>query len=162
MNRNNQELIREAAEALKLRDIFLFQCHMERPTPFPEEPNAEVEQLGRRAVQMIRDDVESPDKSKPSLIQFYVLLGLRLAAPGQDNEEDEAGAKSSIFLEIEAEYLVEYEVTNSEVSQDALKAFAEFNVVHNVWPFWRQHIFDLRQRGGLPKIEVPLFAGTEL
>jgi len=157
---DNRSLISEATESLKLRDIFLFQCHMNRPEPFPEGDETEIEQLGRHGVRLIRDKEGEIDGSVIELVQFYVLLGLRLAGQSPD-EDSKNGGEPPIFLEIEAEYLVEYQITNPDVSEDALKAFAQFNAVHNVWPFWRQHIFDLRQRGGLPKIEVPLFSGTQ-
>ena len=161
----NPSLLREATESLKLRDIFLFECHMKRPSPFPEDPQAEVEQLGRNGVRLVRDQIcEGDGADATEIVQFYVLLGLRLAAQAEEQspgKEPKDGAEPPIFLEIEAEYLVEYQITNTEVSEDALKAFAQFNAVHNAWPFWRQHIFDLRQRGGLPKIEVPLFSGTQ-
>ena len=93
------------------------------------------------------------------IVQFYVGRGLRLIRPaGKDGAGD--GAEPPIFLGIEAQHLVEYQITNPAVSEEALIAFAQFNAVHNVWPFWRQHIFDLRQRAGLPRIEVPLFSGA--
>ncbi|MGB0513489.1 MAG: hypothetical protein ACPGJE_01460 [Wenzhouxiangellaceae bacterium] len=155
----NSALISEAAEALRLRDIFLFQCHMARPEPFPEDPASEIEQLGRHGVQMVRQEVQDDDDKVTEIVQFYVGLGLRLA--GQAPEDTAEKNDPPVFLEIEANYLVEYEITDSGVSENALKAFAQYNAVHNIWPFWRQHIFDLRQRGGLPKIEVPLFSGVK-
>ncbi len=157
----NHSLINEATEALRLRDIFLFQCHMRRPQPVPDDAGAELEQMGRWGVEMIRDEVGSGDDDALPIVQFYVQLGLRLVAPESHNGEN-ASPESPIFLEIEAQYLVEYQITNPAVSEEALSAFAQFNAVHNVWPFWRQHIFDLRQRGGLPRIEVPLFSGARL
>lgn len=157
----NHALIQEATGSLKLRDIFLFECHMFRPEPFPESPEAEVEQLGRRGVRLVRDQVQETDGSEVEIVQFYVLLGLRLSAKASHKDLQEAD-EPPVYLEIEAEYLVEYQLKDSDVSEDALKAFAQFNAVHNVWPFWRQHIFDLRQRGGLPRIEVPLFSGAQL
>ena len=155
----NHALISEATEALRLRDIFLWQCHMSRPRPFPEDARESVEQMGRREVQLIRDEIPGTDGEALPIVQFYVGLGLRLVGPaGKEGEDDDA--EPPIFLEIEAQYLVEYHITNPAVSEEALIAFAQFNAVHNVWPFWRQHIFDLRQRGGLPRIEVPLFSGV--
>ena len=85
------------------------------------------------------------------IVQFYVGRGLRLIRPaGKDGVGEDA--EPPIFLEIEAQYLVGYQITNPAASEEALIAFAQFNAVHNVWPFWCQHIFDLRQRGGLPRI----------
>ena len=155
----NHGLITEATEALRLHDIFLWQCHMSRPQPFPDDARESVEQMGRREVHLIRDELPGADGEALPIVQFYVGLGLRLVGPAvEDGEGDDA--EPPIFLEIEAQYLVEYQITNPAVSEQALIAFAQFNAVHNVWPFWRQHIFDLRQRAGLPRIEVPLFSGA--
>lgn len=158
---DNHTLVREAADALRLRDIFLYECNMLRPVPFPEDATTPIEQLGRSGVKVARDEISGEDGTPTAIIQFTVDMGLRLVGPTAAATPD-AESEAPIYLQIEATYLVEYQITNSDVSDDALKAFAHFNAIHNVWPFWRQHIFDLRQRGGLPKIEVPLFAGTKL
>jgi hypothetical protein len=42
-----------------------------------------------------------------------------------------------------------------------IKIFAELNSVHNVWPFWRQHVFDIVSRARLPHLNVPLFSGVK-
>ncbi|MEO8460730.1 MAG: hypothetical protein ABI451_09395, partial [Dokdonella sp.] len=66
----------------------------------------------------------------------------------------------AIYFLIEAAFLVEYDVTGA-LEEDAIAAFANFNAVHNVWPFWRQHVFDIVQRARLPQLEIPLFSGTK-
>lgn len=91
-------------------------------------------------------------------MQCSVHLGTRLVA----TDDEEADSDAPVYVEIQAEYRVTYEITVKDLGEDAMKAFAEFNVIHNVWPFWRQHVFDLVQRGGLPKLDVPLFAGIKL
>jgi preprotein translocase subunit SecB len=65
-----------------------------------------------------------------------------------------------VYVQIEADFMVTYRL-QAEIEDPALSAFSNFNAVHNVWPFWRQHVFDIVQRGELPNIEVPLFAGTK-
>jgi len=67
--------------------------------------------------------------------------------------------KTKVYFGVEATYLVIYELV-SPLSEEALKAFADFNVVHNVWPFWRQHVFDLIGQARLPELQIPLFAGV--
>jgi preprotein translocase subunit SecB len=88
------------------------------------------------------------------LLQVRVSLGTRVV------QQVEEGEPRALFV-IEADYLVEYEMTD-DVPDDALKAFAEFNAIHNVWPFWRQHVFGVVDRGRLPRLEVPLFEGVVL
>jgi hypothetical protein len=72
------------------------------------------------------------------------------------------GEDPPVYFEIEADFLIEYDV-RGEPSNEAIKLFAEFadlNSVHNVWPFWRQHVFDIVSRARLPHLNVPLFSGV--
>lgn len=158
MSGGRRELIKQATEALRLQDITLHQSSLTRPAPFPEQPEVSVEQQARVTVHLERLDADSPNSETPSLMQCAVHLGTRLVA---DND-DEASADPVVYVEIQAEYRVTYEITVEDLGEEAMTAFAEFNVIHNVWPFWRQHVFDLVQRGGLPRLEVPLFAGIKL
>ncbi len=158
MSGGKRELIRQATEALQLKEIILFQSRLVRPEPFPAETDASAEQQARYSVRLERLDPLDQDDGASSLIQCFVHLGTRLISSHDESEKDD----THVYVEIEAEFRVTYELTVDELAEDAMKAFAQFNVVHNVWPFWRQHVFDLVQRGGLPKMEVPLFAGVKL
>jgi hypothetical protein len=146
-----EELIQEAIPALKLRDIILFQSRFTRPTPLPVASTTfEARQLSKREVRFAVGEAQTDGESSCRLLQVYVDLGLRVADLNEKNP--------SIFLEIEADFMVEYELL-SDVSEPAIKAFADINSVHNVWPFWRQHVFDIVSRGRLPYLEIPLFSG---
>jgi hypothetical protein len=144
------ELIQQAIGALKLRDIMLYEGRFNRPTPPPPNDSFEVRQLSKREVRFALGEA-TEDGGKPiKLLQVYVDLGLRIAGLENDNPP--------VFFEIEADFMVEYEML-SEISESAIKAFADVNSVHNVWPFWRQHVFDIVARGRLPQFDVPLFSG---
>jgi len=153
-----RELIKQATEALRLQDIILHQSSLSRPTPFPDQSELSAEQQAKVSVRLERLDPDSAGSGAPSLMQCTVQLGTRLVAADDDKAENDA----PVYVEIQAEYRVTYEITVEDLGEEAMKAFAEFNVIHNVWPFWRQHVFDMVQRGGLPKLEVPLFAGIKL
>lgn len=158
MSGGRQELIKQATEALRLQDILLHQSSLARPSPFPDQSEASAEQQSRVSVRLERLDPDSAGSEAPSLMQCSVHLGTRLVAT--DDEKTEVDAP--VYVEIQAEYRLTYEITVEDLGEEAMTAFAEFNIIHNVWPFWRQHVFDLVQRGGLPKLEVPLFAGIKL
>lgn len=158
MSGGRRELIKQATEALRLKEIILFQSHLDRPTPFPDQPDQSAEQQARVSVRLERLDPEQAEDDSPPLMQCLVHLGTRLVAPGNGETESDP----PVYVEIQAEFRVTYEISVQDLSEDAMKVFAQFNVIHNVWPFWRQHVFDVVQRGGLPKLEVPLFAGIKL
>ena len=153
-----RDLIRQATEALALKEIILYQSRFVRPVAVPEQAEVAAAQQGKTSVRVERLDPLEVNDDTPPLMRCYVHLGTRLVATNDGDEEKEA----DVYIEIEGEFRVTYEVSNDTISEGALKAFAEFNVIHNVWPFWRQHVFDLVQRGDLPKLEVPLFAGIKL
>lgn len=148
MTDNHSELLSQAIAGLHLRDIVLFSSRFERPTPPPESPDVEVLVQTKRQVRFERGETSEAGNVQQHL-QVVVELGLRVVK----NTDPDA----TVYFEIEADFLAEYEVRN-EIAEDAVRVFSELNSVHNVWPFWRQHVFDVVQRGRLPHVEVPLFA----
>lgn len=149
MQPEHRELIEQAIDALRIRDIMLFTSTFRRPTPPPVNTNFDARQQSKRQVKFVLGEI--PGQSELRLLQVYVELGLRVT----DSEPE----TPNVFFEIEANFMVEYEI-RSEVSEDAIKLFADLNSVHNVWPFWRQHVFDIVNRGSLPQLEIPLFSGV--
>ncbi|MBK1720977.1 hypothetical protein CKO23_01765 [Thiocystis violacea] len=86
--------------------------------------------------------------------ELHVLISLGERVVDNAPEDD-----PQIYFGVEADYLVVYDMLR-EVSEEALKAFADFNAVHNVWPFWRQHVFDLIGQARLTPLQIPLFSGN--
>lgn len=149
MNSEQEGGIHAAASCLKLRDIQLYTSHFDRPTKVVAGEDVHARQEHLRAVRYARGKAQV-DGAEADILQITVTLGTRVVA---DNEESEP-----VYFVIESEFLVEYLITD-EISDDALKAFAHFNGVHNAWPFWRQHVYDIVQRARLPHLDIPLFPG---
>jgi len=150
MKQADRELISQAAAALRIRDVMLNRCSFSRPTPPPADlESIQVEQLTKQTVQYVLGEAPDSDGRLSKLLQVIVGLGVRITAMEAEN--------ASIYFEIEADFLVEYQMI-AEVSEGAIKVFADHNSVHNVWPFWRQHVFDVVSRGRLPHLEVPLYS----
>lgn len=154
MEAETQALVVRATKGLKLRDISLYDARFSRPTVNSGDVVEEVFQQHKRGVAYTVGDAPENGAEKSRLLQIRVSLGTR-AVQKMDQREP------VVLFEIEAEYLVEYLMTE-DVPDDAIKAFAEFNAIHNVWPFWRQHVFDLVDRGRLPRLTIPLFEGIVL
>jgi len=146
-NNDNEALIVKATAGLELQDITLVRSQYDRPQDVAE--GTQLAQQQKRGVQFV---VDGHEKDGKPLLRVRVDLGVRLV----DKSES-----SVVFAFIEADYIVDYRI-KSDLQEEALKAFAEFNAVHNVWPFWRQHVFDVVDKGRLPRIEVPFFAGLKL
>jgi len=149
MNEHEVELCKQAAQSLKLRDIVLLESSFSRGESVAEEGI----QQHKKGVRFQRVIVKEDNKKK-SLFHIIVLLGTRVV----DDESNEEVESARLHFQIEADFLVSYQITG-ELTEEAGRAFASFNGVHNVWPFWRQHVFDLVQRAHLPHLDIPLFSG---
>src|SRR3546814_7740026 len=99
----------------------------------------------KRGVEYQIIGVDSEGASERQL-QVLVELGVRISSDAPD------GVDAPIHVQIEAEFVVVYEVLD-DIDETSIPQFANFNAVHNVWPFWRQHVFDIVQRARLPQIE---------
>lgn len=151
--KNKESLIKQVIPQLKLRNIWLLESRFERPnTPDPEA--REFYQQDKRGAHFQTGNIVEDDRDV-TLLHICVSLGSRVI---DRSEVDESGEEPVVYFYIEADFMVEYELKDA-VDQEALKAFADFNAVHNVWPFWRQHVYDIVSRGQVPRLDVPLFAG---
>lgn len=154
MDANTKKLLVRAAKGLRLNDIALFQARFDRPTPDTGDIHGEASQQHKRSVSYTVGSISSDAPDETRLLQVRVSLGTRVV------QRVDGGEPQPLFV-IEADYLVEYAI-QGDVPEDAIKAFAEFNAIHNVWPFWRQHVFNIVEQGRLPHLEVPLFEGAHL
>lgn len=145
--------LRETALLLKLRDVVLMDARLWRPMGSEAFGwSGEALQEHKRSVRFGQGDGEIDGRAH-KLATFEVELGTRVVSKGAKND-----ATNDVIVEIEARFLVLYEVEEA-VSDEKMELFANLNAVHIVWPFWRQHVFDLVQRAHLPRLEIPLLAG---
>jgi preprotein translocase subunit SecB len=142
--------INEAIAGLRLRDIVLYESRLFRGDVMPEQDEVEALQQHKRGV---RFSVEEQDRAGSSTRELHVMISLGERVVDCVTDQD-----PKVYFGIEADYFVVYDMI-CPISQDALTAFADFNAVHNVWPFWRQHVFDLIGKARLPTLQVPLFTG---
>lgn len=145
----DKELIREAIKSLELIDIHLYSTSIIRfeeinSDNYPEE----MEQQNKISIKA--EFLEKADESDTSkLIHAKVEFGLRFITKDDEN-------KIKNLVEIEACFIAKYHQLQ-EVSEEAISQFIQFNVVHNVWPFWREHAFRSAAQAKLPTPIIPLF-----
>lgn len=154
MNSESEDKVIAATQSLRLRDIQLFESTFDRPEQIFDAEHPAARQEHMRGVQYVLGDMQLEDGELRKIVQFLVHLGTRVVA-------DAEGSEPLVYFRIEAKFLVEYEMTGS-LDEDKIKAFADYNAVHNAWPFWRQHVYDIVQRSRLPHLDVPLFPGVKL
>jgi len=127
----------EVRDHIELQDIVLLDAHSQQSF----EAQGSLVQQSRHWVDSAVVDIDGK-----KCVQAVVDVGVRLV-----------DAKDVLRCEVAARFLLSYQC-KQDLSKEQLEALSD-NFVHNAWPFWRQHVFDLVQRSRLPRIEVPLFGG---
>lgn len=136
-----------------LNDISLWETSLKRDREFRwgEHTTAGCTTQAYRTVEpeVVEAEVEGDDEPK-TVLRALVKLGVRVL-----QKEDEEGIDPLFTLE--ATFCADYFVLTAP-PQEVFDKFVEFNCIHNVWPFWRQHVFDTLKRASLPVPSVPLYA----
>lgn len=146
----DKELIEAAIDALELVDIHLYSTSVKRYESISDERYPE-DMLQQNKFSVDVEFLESEEKENigTRIINAKVSFGLRLMV---EKENDEMTSLS----EIESCFLAKY-FQNKELSEEAVSEFMKYNVIHNVWPFWREHAFRISAEAHLPKPIISLF-----
>jgi hypothetical protein len=145
----DKELIGEAIKSLELIDIHLYSTSITRFEEISSD-NYPEEMGQQNKISIKAEFLEKEEDSDGSrLIHAKVEFGLRFI---EENEESEI----KTLAEIEACFIVKYH-QSQEISEEAINEFMEFNVVHNAWPFWREHAFRSAAQAKLPTPMISLF-----
>lgn len=156
LNRNSSPLmdkilIGTAVKKLRLIDVVLHENSLVRNNDIdPFKLPSEFEQQSR--LEYLAEEVvfSNDDNQEKKLLRVYVNLGVR-AANKVGSEDDDEKELFSVKASFRAEYIVLKELTVEE-SQE----FCKHNAVHNVWPFWRMHVFNTLKLACLPQLNIPL------
>lgn len=147
-SQEDRELLKQAADALRIKDVVLNGSKFEQENQLPNE-EAEVIQQQMEGWRYRRVEADGLQ-----WLQVLYRFGTRLAQPGED--EDSVG---EIYYTIEAEFMAHYQFADGELSDEAIKLFAKYNTKHNVWPFWREYVFATCQRARVNPPEIGLYSG---
>ena len=142
--------VRRAGNKLELRDLALHTCSLIRdksldPNLYPMSVRAKSD------VQVAVDKLLFTDEEDNEIPILRAFVRFKLAAY---NREDRSSA--SQLFKIGAEFRVDYFV-KKQLTDREIKVFGDYNAVHNVWPFWRQHVQQTVNQASLPRVTVPLF-----
>ena len=143
----DNDLIVEAIKSLELIDIHLYSTSISRFEAINSDDYPE--KMGQQNKISVKAEFLENDSDDSRLIHAKVEFGLRFI---EENEESEIRT----LAEIEACFIVKYHQIQ-EVSEEAIAQFMQFNVLHNAWPFWREHAFRSAAQAKLPTPMIPLF-----
>lgn len=150
----------DPAKHLQIQDIALWETELKRFVEYqPGIHDENISVLSRRQVRV--DLLEASDHSGHSadLLRALVTIGIRAmhVSPDAIDEVDPDDDDRAVY-ELEATFAATYLVLDMP-SDDDVSEFANWNSVHNVWPFWRQHVYDTLKKASLPLISIPFFSG---
>ena len=150
----DEKLISEAVKSLELIDIHLYSTSVKRFDEISSD-NYPENMSQQNKISINADFLETEDKTDSRrLINAKVEFGLRFIVKGDDDE-------IITLAEIETCFIAKYHQAE-EVSDEAINEFMKFNVVHNVWPFWREHAFRLSAESKLPTPIISLYKGYSI
>lgn len=147
----NKSLIKEALQHLELLDIYLFSSSVNRFSKITESAFPD-NMLQENKLSISADFLESAEKKEEAaskLVNAKVQLVVRYMV-----EDDESNTE--VLAEIEACFLAQYTLKDG-ASEKAIDEFMKYNVIHNVWPFWREHALRVSAEARLPRPQIPLF-----
>jgi hypothetical protein len=162
----NHELLDEAVNALELLTIKLHENSLTRQDFFDSQSASDmdcrIESMSH--IKSYLFDVVTEAQEEEKVFRILATFGLR-GLRGRDdsdgtkkpNENDSQvpPSESEMFC-IEATFRAEYRVRKS-ASKEALKEFGQFNAPHNIWPFWREHVYSTIAKADLPEVQIGLF-----
>lgn len=153
----------DISKRLHIQDIALWETKLKREIEYPDIAPSSIRFQEMRGVRVDSVEATSDDGSSVDILKMFVSLGVRCRAvrplsEGEAQDRDESD--SSVLFTLEATFAVDYVVLDA-LAENEVTEFAQFNAVHNVWPFWRQHVFDMLKKASLPVPEVPFFAGRK-
>ncbi len=139
---------------LQMNDIYLWSTTLEREAEYqPDIHRNKTTIQSRQSVEVeLLDAVADDDNSPAKLLRALVTLGIRIMFADGD------GAEPQPLHTLEATFAAEY-ILLREIEEKQYKEFCDFNCVHNVWPFWRQHVYETLKKASLPVVAVPFFPG---
>lgn len=145
---------------LALQDIALWSTKLERETDYqPGVHDGHIVVQSRRGGRAELIEALLEDSSTSQIFRAFVELGLRVVY--RDPASESSDAKRQVLFTLEATFAVSYEIEKLP-SEKELQEFGEFHCTHNVWPFWRQHVYDTLKRASLPLVQIPFFSGKAL
>lgn len=154
----DKALIKSATDKLHISDVVLHESSLFRNNNVDPIAVLAMDIRQQNKLEFRAEDVEYDGENKShKLFRVYVDFGVRAIyvdeqenPPGDIEDEDE-----DVIFTIEATYRVDY-FLKGDLSNEEAEEFSKYNAVHNAWPFWRMHVFNIIKLALLPQLNIPL------
>lgn len=140
--------LQKAIDNLSIQDVYVRDQVASCLRDFDPKYAAELEHLTVQQMHLVKQAnvVELNDENR--LLRVFVRLGARWVDPEEENEE------LSIRAVIEAEFIAEYQMTDT-LEQACIDEFSLKNVSYHIWPYWRELLSSQCARMHLPRLILP-------
>ena len=149
----DNKLIESAARKLRLLTIVLHESTFTRNAEF--DPVEYPSKISQQSLVTIKSEMVTVENEgiATDMLRAYVKFGVRAVSPKESDDGPD------VFYTIEATYRVDYTIMK-KISKKEGAEFSNYNIVHNAWPFWRQHVFQTVREGDLVPLEIGLYSLT--
>lgn len=160
----DKDLIESAIAKLDLLGIALHKSSLLRhekhdPLTYPQELSQQS-MLAVRTEELTYESQTAADK-KLNVFRVYVDLGIRATKEDDAGESKKGTDAETVYYGVEATFRVDY-LQKDKLSAREAEEFSNFNAVHNVWPFWREHVLTSLRNADLPLLKVALMRGAKV
>lgn len=140
--------LQKAIDSLHIKDVYVRDQVASCVGDFDPKYSAEMERLVVQQMHLVNQAqvVELDDKTR--LLRVFIRLGTRWVDPDEENEE------LSVRALIEAEFIAEYQMTET-LEQACIDEFSLKNTSYHVWPYWRELLSSQCSRMHLPRLILP-------
>jgi hypothetical protein len=96
-----------------------------------------------------------------SEIIYRFKAGVRVMSSDAPEEALKGADEGYRILEIKADFNAVYGFSG-ELTEDEVQYFSKYNVMYNVWPYWREFVQNTCYRMNVPALKIPfLCRGTQ-
>lgn len=149
------ELLESAIKALQIDDVYLCQLESFFDEDVDPKYSAGYEGLTTEYLSRVRKSkIVELSPGNEFLFRVYMRQGIRWV-DSEPLHKNEGADGVLIRAMIEAEFIADYKMHDTDVSHDALKEFTLRNVNYHVWPYWRELVMNQCARMHLPRISLP-------
>ncbi len=154
----DSKLTKRAVKKLELKDIVLDSSSLLR--------NSEIDPLlypyrvtKESSLSVKAEELSFLDEHNEEICILRTYICFSVKGIYNDTQDSDKESFKELF-NISATYRVDYTILK-KLTDDEIKEFSAYNAVHNAWPFWRQHVYNLVNNAKLPTISIPFFRETQ-
>lgn len=150
----NKQLINDASKKLSPKSIFICASNILVDEEYDDQDLEVIKEIQslKGTSHLNVEELESDSGEDESKItyryNYFYNVGIRCT----DKSEE-----IKVHFEIKAKFKVTY-MSEIELDQECASEFAQYNVGHTVWPYWREYVQSSCNRLGISNIEVPFYS----